>query len=221
MTPDTADAAAPLFDAVKRGDAEGAHALAAADPGLLRARQPSGETPLLLAAYYRQAAVAERLLALDPPLDIWEAAALGRAARVAEWLDAEPALLNAHAPDGFWPLGLAAFFGHAEVAELLLARGADTGVVAANAFAVMALHAACAGRHTGIAAALLAHGAPVNAAQRDGYTPLHQAVAHGNRPLVELLLAHGADPAIAKADGQTARDLAEDTGNRDLLPLLG
>ncbi len=58
---------------------------------------------------------------------------MGRTARVAEWLDRDPGLLNARSSDGFSPLGLAAFFGQTETVRLLLARGADTKDAAALA----------------------------------------------------------------------------------------
>jgi len=41
--------------------------------------------------------------------------------------------LNAVSSDGFSPLGLASFFGHADTVKLLLDRGADTKGAAALA----------------------------------------------------------------------------------------
>ena len=53
------------------------------------------------------------LLAAEPELDVFEAAAVGKTDRLRELLDEDPALANAWADDGFQPLGLASFFGHA------------------------------------------------------------------------------------------------------------
>ena len=58
-------------------------------------------------------------------MSLFEASALGLVERVQERLEDEPALVNAHSHDGWTPLHLASFFGHIEVANLLLARGAD------------------------------------------------------------------------------------------------
>ncbi len=88
---------------------------------------------MLIAQYRDKADAVALLLAAEPELDIFDAAAVGRTQRVAEWLDRDPGLLNAASSDGFSPLGLAAFFGHAETVKLLLARGADTKGAAALA----------------------------------------------------------------------------------------
>src|SRR5439155_520320 len=84
--------------------------------------------------------------------------------------------------DGFYPLGLAAFFGHLETARLLLARGADVKQVSRNPMKVQALHSALAGNHREVARALLEAGAPVNTGQQEGWTPLMEAVLHDGQP---------------------------------------
>ena len=67
---------------------------------------------LLQAIYRGDRARADELLAGDPELDVFEAAAVGRTERLRELLDEDPSLANAWAEDGFQPLGLASFFGH-------------------------------------------------------------------------------------------------------------
>ena len=79
---------------------------------------------LLQAVYEGNQARADELLAAGPELDVFEAAAVGKTDRLRELLDEDPALANAWATDGFQPLGLACFFGHVEVARLLVERGA-------------------------------------------------------------------------------------------------
>ena len=53
-------------------------------------------------------------------LNIFEACAAGRRERVETLLDRAPVLARGYSPDGYPPLGLAVFFGHEEIAALLL-----------------------------------------------------------------------------------------------------
>ena len=115
-----------IFDVVRAGNTGRLQALLQANPGLASVRNERGHTPVLIAQYRDKPEAVALLLAVEPELDICDASSVGRTARVAEWLDRDPGLLNASSSDGFSPLGLAAFFGHAETVKLLLARGADT-----------------------------------------------------------------------------------------------
>jgi len=122
-----------IFDAVRAGDTGRLQVLLRSNPGLANARNERGHTPVLIAQYRDKPDAVALLLAAEPELDIFDAASVGRTERVAEWLDRDPGLLNAASSDGFSPLGLAAFFGHADTVKLLLARGADTKGAAALA----------------------------------------------------------------------------------------
>jgi len=151
---------------------------------------------LLQAIYRGDQARADELLAGDPELDVFEAAAVGRVDRLRELLDADRSLANAWADDGFQPLGLASFFGHVDAARLLVERGAEVNSASQNDFKVMPLHSAAA---TGdpdvryeLAKLLLEHGAEPNARQQDGFTPLMAADQHGDDRLRSLLLEYGA-----------------------------
>src|SRR5207302_4805426 len=84
------------------------------------------------------------LLAGDPVLDVFEAAALGRTKRLRELLDKDPSLANAWAGDGFQPLGLASFFGHTDAVRVLVERGAEVNSASRNRMKVMPLHSAAA-----------------------------------------------------------------------------
>src|SRR5205085_6422539 len=101
-----------LFDAIEAGNAAEVRSLLAADPALASARSDTGVSALLWARYRNHAEVVEALLAADPELDVFDASALGHLPRLAELVEADPALANAWSADGFTPLGLAAFFGH-------------------------------------------------------------------------------------------------------------
>jgi ankyrin repeat protein len=176
-------------------------------------------SPVLAALYQRKPDEAERL-AEGRALTIWEAAALGREARVAELLRGDPALASAWAADGFMPVGLAAFFGRVSAATALLEAGADVHAVARNGMNIQPLHAAVAGGSIAIVQALLARAADPNARQQLGYTPLMAAAGAGRDDIVSLLLAHGADPALVSENGKTAASLALEHGHAAIVERL-
>ncbi len=62
---------------------------------------------------------------IDAQVGVFAAAAKGQTDELRSLVEKDPALINAYSPEGFTPLGLAAFFGHAEAVEALLAAGAD------------------------------------------------------------------------------------------------
>ena len=136
------------------------------------------------------------MLAADPDLDVFEAAAVGRADRVRELLDEDPSLANAWAEDGYQPLGLASFFGHAEAARLLVERGAEVNSASRNDMKVMPLHSAAAADDPDvryeIAKLLLEAGADPNTRQQDDFTPLMAAEQSGDERLAKLLSEAGA-----------------------------
>jgi ankyrin repeat protein len=180
-------------------------------------------SPILSALYEGRTADANALAADRATLDVFEAAALGRTDRVRELLDSDPTLAGAWSPDGFQALHLAAFFGHADTADLLLERGADAASLSRHEFVkVTPLHSAVAAEGAEdlrTVEVLLARGAPVNAPAEGGGTPLHSAAFNGNVPIVKSLLAHGANPHAAKDDGKTPLDLAREQRHGDVLEL--
>jgi ankyrin repeat protein len=168
------------------------------------------KSAILNALYHQKTDEAVRLADAAPSLTIWEAVALGRDATVERLLADDSALANTASADGYFPLGLAAFFGHPTTVRLLLARGADVHEPARNAMKVQPLHAAVASRNPETVAILLEHGAHVNARQQAGYSPLMGAAAAGREDLVQLLLDHGADRSLMSEDGKTAADVARE-----------
>jgi ankyrin repeat protein len=151
---------------------------------------------LMQALYERRQADVDAILATNPELDVFEAAALGRADRVSELLAADPGLANAWSSDGFTVLHLAAFLGTTETARVLLDAGADPAAVARNDMLVQPLHSAAAAHNTELCRLLLERGAPVNGQQQKGYTALDEAEMTSQSDLRDLLLEFGADPQI-------------------------
>jgi len=209
-----------IFDVIRAGDKARLEALLAADGALANVRNEAGHSPVLIAQYHHKHDLVEVLLAAGPTLDVFDAASVGRTERVRELLDAEPALLNAYSRDGFFPLGLAAFFGHAETVRFLLQRGADVAQVATNPMRIAAIHAAVAGRSREAVELIVEAGAPINAQQHKGWTALHEVVNKKDLDLARYFLAHGADPKVQNDEGKSPIGLAADQGSTDILKLL-
>ena len=206
-----------VFDLIDAGDRDSLSAELDRDPDLAGERNADGLSPVLYALYNGKQELVQPLLDANPPLDVFDAAAVGRTRGLEELLDAEPELVTAWSPDGFTALHLAAFFGQEDAAKILVERGAEVSLVARNAnIHVTPLHSAAAGSHPGIVKLLLEHGADPNAAQDGGFTPLHSAAQNDDRESAEALLDAGADPSLANDDGKTPADLAGEA-TRDLV----
>ncbi len=161
---------------------------------------------ILQAKYRGNNARVEELLKAAPALNIFEAAATGQTARVRELLVANPSLVNTYAPDGFHPLGLAAFFGNETTVEALLQAGADVNQQSREAMKVSALHSAAAALRPDIAGMLLAKGANPNlrgGAGEAGMTVFHVVAVTGQIDLAEMLLKHGGDVNAKDDAGKT------------------
>lgn len=220
LTPSATD----LFDAIDGDDPQRLDEILSESPALATARDDEDVSAVLHALYHGRASLAERIAAAVPELDIFEAAALGRADRVRELLVTDPSLASASSPDGFTALHLPAFFGGpgtADAAKALLDAGADVGARSANSFWVLPLHSATSGGHAEIVELLLAAGAEPDPRQRHGWTPLHAAAQNGDVRSLDALLAAGADPELRNYDGLSAVDLARAAGNTELVARLG
>lgn len=213
--------AADLIDAVNAGDADRVRKVLAEDPPLVAARDEQGVSALMLARYRFDRAVTEALLAADPELDVFEAAAMGYVDRLRERLLDDPGASAAYSADGFTALHFAAFFGKVEAARMLLERGARVDALTRNPFANQPLHAAAAGRHIEVCRVLIAAGADVDATQHGGFTPLHEAAQHGDAEMTELFLSAGADPRATTDDARTPAEIAAAAGHADLASRLG
>ena len=214
------EATKKLVEAIRAGDKAAVDTLLSSEPRLLDFRAPNGSSVLLLAAYYGHGELAEVFRRHGAKPDVFEASALGDLGRVQNLVGVDGGLVNAFAADGFYPLGLAAFFGHRAIVEFLLKNGADVKTAARNAQKVTALHGAVARRDLEIVKMLLEAGADPNARQERGFAPLHDAAANGNAALVELLLKHGALANAKTDDGKTPADMAAERGHKEVVERL-
>ena len=133
----------------------------------------TGPTPILDTVYRGDAAGLARVLAAGGRLALFEAAAVGDAAVVRQRAAENPAAVGVRSPDGWPPLHLAAHFGRGDAVDAL--QAAIAGAAGAR-----------------VVAALLRHGADVNAEDAGGHRPLHLAAFEGDAETVQTLLAHGA-----------------------------
>jgi ankyrin repeat protein len=223
------------IEAAARGDLEAVRALVEAHPDLLQARRPTGERPIHAAHYSGHLEVRDFLWARGVERDIFVTSELGLLEEVRALLDADPALAHAQRPGGATALHGAVYWGHPEVARVLLDRGADPTRPTDSGFtplhsAVAAPTPYCPGddERTVVETVtlLLEAGAEVNARSRGGLTPLFTAAANGDLEVVCLLLERGADPSIAGYGNagpyanQAAADIAHERGHAEVAAYL-
>ena len=174
-----------IFGALVTGDTGTFRRLLGEHPDLANARNENGDSLLMTAAYMGRRDLFDLLIETGAGVSLFEASALGLVERVVERLSDEPALVNAYSHDGWTALHLASFFGHGDVANLLLARGADVNARAAGDHT--ALHEAALRGNLELAQLLLAHGADATIRNHDGHTPLDVAQAKGHAALARRL----------------------------------
>lgn len=203
----------PLVLAIQNRDLAAARAALERDASQATEAIPGGISPLLFALYNGARDIAELLRGFAEP-NIFEAAALDDAHRVAACVVADPESLAVHSPDGWTPLHLAAFFGARNATLVLIGLGASLTAISQNPMQNTPLHAGIAGAGgEQLAPLLLALGSDPYYVGGSGITALHLAASRGFEALCRLLIARGADRAAKTEDGKTAADLARDRGH--------
>jgi ankyrin repeat protein len=171
------------------GDLPKVKAMLAGQPALLNAAWDWGggdlETALLAASHVGNREVAEYLLSQGAPLHVCAAAMLGRRDRVAEMVQADPALVNARGAHGITLMFHTALSGDTALADWLLSRGSNEGIS-------HALHAAVGSGHLEMVRWLLAHGADTTVKNFQDKTPLQAAAERGYSEIAEALRQNGA-----------------------------
>ena len=135
----------------------------------------------------------------DVPASIRKAATDGQAGAVLVWLDGggrvderfECTFACGTRVSGVTLLMLAMTYGHAELAEALLRRGADVSLQSSNGGTALSL-AALNGREKMVELALR-HGVEVDQKKSNGVTALMDAAYRGHERIVDTLIRHGAE----------------------------
>jgi uncharacterized protein len=209
-----------FFDAIRAGDRAAVDTLLTADTSLLGALDENGLGAYAAARYSGRNEIAALLLEKGVKLDVFAASMAGAKNTVVGMVAENPDLARAYSSDGWTPLHLACFFGQPEIAELLIARGADVNARSRNPMQNMPLHTAVAGRNREAVRLLLEHGADVKARQHGGWTALHGASQNGDVEMVRLLVGGGAAIDQRADNQQNAMDLAMTKGHQAVVDLL-
>ncbi len=117
------------------------------------------------------------------------------------------------------PLHDAAYNGHNDVVELLIANGAE--VNGKNPLGVVPLHSAASQDQTETVKLLVANGADINVKNSSGYTPLALVACRAHEKVVKVLLANGADVSTTDNYGRTPLYRAAGWyGNKEIAEML-
>src|SRR5258708_6794726 len=149
-------------------------------PTLVHAQATWGETPLGAAAQTGQREIAEYLLSRGAALDICTAAMLGMTDQVAAMLQADPGQAHALGAHDIPVIYYPTLHSYKEIAELLLAHGAD---INAGEGKETALHGAAGFGQTAMVEWLLGQGAEGNPKGLNGKTPLRVAMDNGHKDI--------------------------------------
>lgn len=215
-----------LSDAIADDDQQTIAELLARDDLELQGDQPGRWTPLMAAAYYGKAQIAQLLLEHGAQVDY--VGQSGRKALEVAILNKEPDVLQVLVDHGAQvnepgftlghPLNLAQ--NQVPMLRILLAAGANPDARSKDRGETV-LHQAVFSYHPDVVQVMIDGGADLNLRNRWDDTPLITAVDRGYEDLVAMLAAHGADlNATRTHDHATALVLALHKGRDDIARIL-
>ena len=117
--------------------------------------------------------------------------------------------------EGHTPLMLAAWSGHSQLTERLLAIGADPNI--GDNKGLMPLHLAAAKNNITVARFLLQNGAKIDARSEGGNAPLHAAALGNAVDVVKLLVVSGASPNVENSGGGTPLHAAAHNNSAEVI----
>ena len=150
--------------------------------------------------------------------EIHDAALKGDLAKVKMLLSKNPKLLDVRSENEKTPLHYASQGGHLEIAEFLIAKGAD--VNSRNIADETPLHYAAALGHKEVVDLLIRKGAILASENINGSVPLHNAANNGQIDTVRLLIEKGSDVNHRNKFGQTPLDLAYQFEQNEAIQLI-
>jgi ankyrin repeat protein len=224
----TVVSAQDIFMAVQAGDLAKVKALVEKDPGLVRAVDNSGKTPLHIAAEMGRKEAAAYLIEKGAVVDqkdamnrtpLWWCAARSASLEVAGLLLDRGADINA--TDGGWgpPLVIAAFSGPEAMVDYLLDRGA--ALPAANDRAIDQLLTPAAERGlVKLMKRLIATGVNIQTKDEAGTSLMHKAAAGGSPEIIEIFVQAGLSSADANSIGWTPLHYASEAGRLKAVEML-
>ena len=138
------------------------------------------------------------------PDKMLDAVKAGKVAQVKKLLDADASLVNARAESGESAILLSIYYGHTEIRDLFLARGAELNI----------FEAAAAGQLTRLEA--LENSAPgtIKTFSHDGFTPLHLAAFFGQKSMSDFLLSRGVDLNATSKNASALRPIHSAVAHR-------
>lgn len=142
----------------------------------------------------------------------------GQLPKVTALLDKNPSLSKATNARGHSALYDAAYMNRPDVANLLVARGADVNQPTKRH--TLPLHAAAQRGSLEISTLLVLNGALVDVTDPEGRTPLHLAAYGRHAEIVKLLLSKGSNPKIRDTGGSTALHQAARSGSVAAVEML-
>ncbi|MBI2923147.1 MAG: ankyrin repeat domain-containing protein [Planctomycetes bacterium] len=212
---------AEFLELVKTGEPAKVAELLAAEPALAGARDGQGRSALFLAAMKGRTEVVEALLAAGAKPDLVDCCAMGDLERARTLVEQNRAAAAAHLDNGFTPLHMAAYFGNAKIARLLVRSGADLESVTKNKMAATPLQIAAMKGALEVIELFLASGADVESRKSANRTPpLVMAAQSGSAGAVGVLLDGGANLDAKDEAGKTALAVAREAGHEAVVALL-